>query len=207
MPAEQASSSQFYQGYWPLIAPAWYDIQAIAPGGGSVYVNTSSSRVVITFQNVASYVPPSGPVVGSDLATFQVSLDSDGSIIFAYETLNAANSFVNSNQAIVGVTGGIGATDPGSLNLSNSARTPAYVFTSTGNTVYQTINANPTPDSSDFAGLDLIFTPKVGLTWQVTSDFPGDPAPEPSTLIEITVSAATLLIWRNRAKARLRGSV
>jgi len=205
-PQPQASPNLFTQGAWPRIAPAWYDIQDI-DGSGSVFVDTLSNQVVITFMDVGSYTP--GPVVPSDLATFQVSLDSDGSVIFAYQALNSigtANSLVGSDQAIVGVTDGVGAPDPGSLDLSALAKSPGYVYTSTGSTVYQAINNNP-PDNSNLAGLDLIFTPQVGLTWQVTSDYPGDPTPEPSTLIEITFSAATLLIWRSRTKARFCGSV
>ncbi len=217
-PQPQASASLFTQGAWPRIAPAWYDIQDI-DGSGSmlgsivtnqVFVDTLPDRVVITFLNVASYVPPVGPVVASDLATFQVSLDSDGSIIFAYQQLNSlatGNSLVGSQQAIAGVTGGMGATDPGSLDLSLLARTPGYVYTSTGSTVYQQIVNNPTPDNSNLAGLDLIFTPQAGLTWKVTSDFPGDPAPEPATLAEITLSALTLLIWRGRTGVRFPGRV
>jgi hypothetical protein len=215
-PQPQASSSGFRQGAWPLIAPAWYDIQDI-DGAGSllgttvtnqVFVDALSNQVVITFQAVASIGPPV-PLVASDLATFQVSLDSDGSIIFAYKALNSlgsAGTLAGQQEAIIGVTPGVGAADPGSLDLSSAARIPGYVYTSTGSTVYQAIDANP-PDGSNLAGLDLIFTPEAGLTWKVTSNFPGDPAPEPSTLIEITFSAVTLLIWRSRTKFRFRGRV
>jgi hypothetical protein len=209
-PQPQASPSGFTQGVWPLIAPAWYNIQDIS-GSGSVLVDTMSDRVVITFEQVSSYALPGG-AAPSDLATFQVSLDRDGSIIFAYQALNSIgmnNTLVGSNQAIVGVTGGLGAPDP-SVNLAGVgglALSPGFVYTSTDSTVYQTINNLPTPDGSQFAGLDLIFTPQVGLTWRVTSDFPGDPAPEPSTLLEITLSAATLLIWRGRVKDWFRGRI
>src|ERR1700733_10640248 len=85
-PQPQASPTLFTQGAWPRIAPAWYDIQDIS-GSGSVLVDMLSDRVVITFQDVASYALPGGPAP-SDLATFQVSLDRDGSIIFAYQGLN-----------------------------------------------------------------------------------------------------------------------
>jgi hypothetical protein len=204
-PQLQASASLFTQGAWPRIAPAWYDIQDI-DGSGSVFVETLSNQVVITFEDVASYVPPAGPVLASDLATFQVILNSDGSIIFAYQALNSLSSgstLVGSQQAIVGVTSGMGAADPGSLDLSVLARSPEYVYTSAGSTVYQAINNNQI-DNSNLGGLDLIFTPQAGLTWKVTSDYPGDPAPEPSTLLEITFSAVTLLLWRGRIKTRFR---
>lgn len=205
-PQAQASSSAFEQGAWPLIAPAWYDIQDI-DGAGSVYVNSLANQMVITFMGVASCSPPvCAPAPASDLATFQVTLNSDGSIVFAYQTLNSigtANPLAGVSQAIVGVTGSIGATDA-SVNLSGDAFNPGFVYTSTDSTVYQAINPS---DGSNLAGLDLIFTPQVGLTWQVTSDFPGDPAPEPATLVEITLSAVTLLVWRNRPSALFRGRV
>jgi hypothetical protein len=97
----------------------------------------------------------------------------------------------------------MGVTPPASVDFSADARNAGYVYTSTTSTVYQSVINNP-PDGSQFAGLDLIFTPKAGLTWQVTSDFPGHPAPEPPTLAEITLSAMTLLIWRGRIRFRGR---
>jgi hypothetical protein len=202
-PQPQASSSLFLQGAWPRIAPAWYDIQDI-DGSGSVYLNLLPNQVLVTFMNVASCAPPvCAPAPASDLATFQVSLNSDGSIIFGYQALNSigtANTFVGSSQAIIGVTGGMGATDA-SVNLSSGALSPTFDYISPGSTVYQAINPS---DGSNLAGLDLIFKPQAGLTWQVTSDFPGHPAPEPSTLAEITLSAMTLLIWRGRIRFRGR---
>jgi hypothetical protein len=197
IPQPQASPDLFRQGAWPTIAPAWYGIQDI-DGSGSVFVNTLADREVISFMGVASCAPPvCAPAPASDLATFQVSLDSDGSVIFAYQALNSlstGNTLVGSAQAIVGVTGARGATDP-SINLSGSAQSPGYLYTSTGSTVYQTINNG---DNSQLAGLDLIFTPHANLTWQVTSDFPGNPSPEPATFFEITLSLLTLYAWRRR---------
>jgi hypothetical protein len=199
-PQAQPTASLFLQQPWPSIAPAWYGIQDIDQTGESVLVQELSNQVVITFMSVGSYP---GPVAPSDAATFQVSLDSDGSIIFAYQNLNSIginNPLLGSSQAIVGVTGGFGASDS-STTLSGTGASPVYtpgfLYTSPDGTVYQNVVYG---DNSNFAGLDLIFTPETGPTWQVTSDFPGDPSPEPATLLEITASAVALYAWRSRNK-------
>jgi hypothetical protein len=108
--------------------------------------------------------------------------------------------------AIAGITSGLGAADPGSLDLSVLARAPqGFSYLTSSSTVYQAISNNP-PDNSQLAGLDLTFAP-VGLEWRVTSDYTGAPAPEPATSFEITLSAMTLLLWRNRASIRFRRRV
>jgi hypothetical protein len=200
-PQPQGSPNVFLQGQ-PRIAPAWYDIQDI-DGAGSVYVNTLANQLVITFMGVASCTSPVCAPPASDLATFQVILNNDGSIIFAYEVFNSIgtnNPLLGSTEAIVGVTSGVGGgTAPAALDLSSDARNPGYVYTSAGPTVYQDVIYNSPTDPSQFAGLDLIFTPQAGLTWQVTSDYAGEPAPEPATLSGITLSALALYLWRGRS--------
>jgi hypothetical protein len=216
-PQPTASTSQFLQGL-PRIAPAWYNTQAI-DGTGTVLYEMLPGQAVFTFENIASYLaPPGQSIAPSNLATFQLTLSidnnpvhTDGSVTFAYDALNSLNpvstgvpnSLVGSPLAIAGITSGQGAADPGSLDLSVLARSPSFSYLSTSSTVYQAIVNNPTPDNSQLAGLDLFFAP-VGLDWRVTSTYVGEPAPEPSTLIEITLSAATLLIWRGRSKTRLQ---
>jgi hypothetical protein len=217
-PQPTASVSQFLQGL-PRIAPAWYNTQI--DGTGTVLSEMLPGQAVFTFENISSYMaPPGQSVAPSNLATFQVTLSidnnpihTDGSVTFAYDALNSLNpartgvpnSLVGSQLAIAGITSGQGAADTGSVDLSALARSPGFSYFSTSSTVYQAISNNP-PDGSQFAGLDLFFTP-VGLQWNVTSAYAGEPTPEPSTLLEITFSAATLLIWRSRSKARFRGSV
>lgn len=215
-PQPTASVSQFLQGL-PRIAPAWYNTQAI-DGTGTVLFEMLPGQAVFTFENIASYLAaPGESVARSNLATFQVALSIDntntaGSVTFSYEAFNSldpassnvVNSLVGSQLAIAGITSGFGAADPGSLDLSVLARSPGFSYSTPSSTVYQAISNNP-PDNSQLGGLDLFFTP-VGLEWKVTSDV-ADPAPEPSTLVEITFSAATLLIWRNRARTGFRGRV
>lgn len=208
----QATVSELLQGL-PRIAPAWYNIDAI-DGNGSILVNTLPGQVVITFDDVASYIPPAGQSVPSqDLATFQVILDSDGTVIFAYQALNSlnpattgvVNTLVGSSQAIVGITDGYGASDPGSVDLSSLATANGFSYTSSSNTIYQLINNNP-PDNSNLAGLDLIFTPVSGVGWNVTSEYNSgggtnnlDPgAPEPATFVEMALALLVLAAWRRR---------
>jgi len=218
-PQPTASVNQFLQGL-PRVAPAWYNTQAI-DGTGTVLYEMLPGEAVFTFEDIASYLaPPGQSVAASNLATFQVTLSidnnavhTDGSVTFAYDALNSlnpastgvANSLVGSQLAIAGITSGQGAADPGSVDLSALGGTTGFAYLSSSSTVYQAISNNP-PDNSQLAGLDLFFTP-VGLEWNVTSEYVGEPAPEPSTFIEITLSAVTLLIWRSRARVRVRGRV
>lgn len=202
----QATVSELLQGL-PRVAAAWYNIDAIN-GNGSILVNLLSNQAVFTWENVASYLPASGPVPASNLATFQITLDSDGSVIFAYQALNSlastqtgvVNSLVGSQQAILGITDGFGATDPGSIDLSALATAPGFSYTTGSNTIYQTIDNNP-PDNSNLAGLDLIFTPQTGIGWTVTSAY-SDPisgqgiAPEPGTMLELTLAALAMVAYK-----------
>ena len=223
-PQPQADVSELLQGL-PRIAPAWYDTDAISGSGSIVVQLLSASQLVFTWQNIPSYIPPAGQVVAaSDLATFQLTLDSDGSIIFAYQAFNAlnpartgvVNSLVGSQQAIVGITDGFGASDPGSVNLSAQAASPGFIQTTTSNTIYQLVNNNP-PDGSNFAGLDLTFTPESQGGWQVTSEYiaqanasTDSTTPEPATDIEMILGAITLAAFlyhgtrRNRKRALAR---
>src|SRR5579862_3989842 len=124
-----SSTTGFTQGDWASIAPAWYNIQAIPSlgGSGTVSVDTYTDHVVITFDAVGSYP---APVAASNQATFQVTLDSDGSVIFGYDALNSLdpaatgvpNSLSGSAEAIAGITSGMGTPDPGSIDFSALAR-------------------------------------------------------------------------------------
>lgn len=208
----QASVSGFLQGM-PRIAPAWYDTNAIS-GSGSILENVLSGQIVFTWENVSSYAPaPGQSVPPSDLATFQVTLDSDGDVIFAYQALNSldpettgvVNSLAGSQLAIIGITDGYGATNPGSTDLSESGESSGFLYSTTTNTVYQAVGNNP-PDNSDFAGLDLIFTPQTGVGWQVTSYYttPNGQSivPEPGTFLDIAGSTlAFLALWYRRSRA------
>ena len=209
----QDSVSALLQGL-PRIAPAWYDTNAIS-GSGSILVQSLSGQLVFTWDNISSYAPPAGQTVpASDLATFQLTLDSSGNIIFAYQAFNSlnpansgvVNSLVGSQQAIVGITDGYGASDPGSENLSGLAIAAGFSQTTTSNTIYQLVNNNP-PDNSNFAGLDLILSPESQAGWQVTSEYTssdgtaGDPiTPEPATDVEMILAALALVaFWSHRA--------
>ena len=218
----QATVAGLVQGGYATIAPAWYNIDAI-DGNGSILVNMLPGQVVITFDNVASYAPlPGQSVPSQNLATFQVTLDSDGTVIFAYQALNSlnpattgvVNSLVGSQQAIVGISDGFGDSNPACLNvspgclaLSSLATANGFSYASPSDTIYQVVGNNP-PDNSNFAGLDLIFTPATGAGWNVTSEYNSsggsgisDPvAPEPATFAEMALSAFVLFVWWRRAQ-------
>ena len=217
----QASVSLLTQGL-PRIAPAWYGVDLSE--SGQVYVDLTSTQAIITWSNVASFTPLSGTVPASNLATFQVTLDQDGTVIFAYQALNSLdkattgvdNSLVGSQQAILGITGGAGATDPGSQDLSADATKSGYSYTASNNTIYQAVSAQP-PDGSNLAGLDLIFTPQIENQtfsgWTVTSEYNPDGStsdsttPEPATVVEISIAAFALTaLWYRTAGAGKRRS-
>lgn len=220
----QASASGLYQPGYATIAPAWYNTDIIgSTGTGSILVNNTANQVTITFDGVASYAPLKGQSVSSpNLATFQVTLDSDGSVIFAYQALNSldpsttgvVNSLVGSQQAVVGISDGFGDSNPACLNaspgclaLSSLATANGFSYTSTSDTIYQVVGNNP-PDNSNFAGLDLILTPTTGVGWKVTSEYnsnggtgnSGPIAPEPATFAEMALSAFVLFVWWSRAQ-------
>jgi hypothetical protein len=204
----QATVPLLLQGL-PRIAAAWYSTDVI-DGNGAVYYNMVAGQAVFTFDDVAGAPPPQQSAPPSSLATFQLILDSDGTIILAYDSLNSldpastgvVNSLVGSSQAIIGVTDGYGATNPGSTDLSGLGETPGFSLTTTSNTVYQLIGNNP-PDNSNLAGLDLIFTPAVSGGWIVTSEFPSTSAlpsgvPEPRTLVQMFLALSAFMSWRFR---------
>jgi hypothetical protein len=188
----QASASGLYQPGYATIAPAWYNTDVIgATGTGSILVNKTADRVVITFDGVA----PDAAPVPQNLATFQVTLDSDGTVIFAYEALNSlapatTDSLTGSSQAIVGVSDGFGDQGSGSVDLSSTG----FSYTGASNTIYQLIDNNP-PDNTNLAGLDLVFNPVIGLGgvqdgWSVYSG-----VPEPATFVELGPASLVLLAW------------
>ncbi len=205
-PQPQAIVTQLLQGL-PRIAAAWYDINAI-DGVSSIMANTSlPGEVVFTWQDVASYTPAAGQsVAASDLATFQVTLESDGDVILGYEALNSldpaetgeANSLLGSQQAILGITDGYGATDPGSTDLSKMAASSGFSDLTSSDTIYQVIDNNA-PDNSDLAGIDLIFAPQADGGWLVTSEDGAangvSPTPEPTTQAELALASLVLLGW------------
>ncbi len=155
------------------------------------------------------FLYPASRAINRTLESGYISGDSehdniatDGSVTFAYDAFNSLNpadtgvpnSLVGSQLAIAGITSGQGAADPGSVDLSVLARTPGFSYSSARFHRLPGNHQQPAPDNSQLAGLDLFFAP-VGLDWKVTSTYVGAPAPEPSTLLEITLSAVTLLIW------------
>ncbi len=144
----------------PRIAPAWYDLD---PGesGASITVADLGDSIVVTWQGVPEFSNDDGN-------TFQVQLFSDGRIVFNYETLNADTSGSGHfHDAIIGVTGGNGASDPGETDLS-----PFGSF-STGSqgTVYEFFERDETDgsDNFDLSGQTIVFTPNGSGGWEVNT--------------------------------------
>jgi hypothetical protein len=116
---------------------------------GETYLNTfnapdglSVERFVVTWDSHFA--------AGPGLATAQLQLLANGTIVTSYRCLDRVGG---AGDALVGLTSGGGATDPGSTDLSAS-----LPFDSgTEATIYQFFPANP--PSLDLAGKSLVFEP------------------------------------------------
>ena len=100
----------------PRIAAMWNDLHAHPTTGAQVYINSSPTKCVITWDKVNNYAAgtASGP-----LMTIQAQLFPTGEVAFNYSANTTNNSSIAGGQpAIVGVTRGQGAVLPGASNLA-----------------------------------------------------------------------------------------
>jgi hypothetical protein len=138
------------------VALMWADF--FTPGGGSIkYNNSFSDHVVITWDGVP-FFPFNSP-----RNTVQMQLYSNGQIIFSYMTLNPLVTGA-SNTALIGITPGNGAPDPGAVNFAS-----AISFnTGSQGTVYELFQGQGTQLGLD--GMSFIFTPNGNGGWDVMID-------------------------------------
>ena len=204
-----ANASQFLQGI-PRIAPAWYDVD-VEDSNGTILFHSFQNRAVFTFLDVGSYAPPPGlSVAPSNLATYQLTVFDDGTVVFGYASFNAldptvtgvANSLLGSPQAMIGISPGFGVSDPGSVNLLSAIQSaPGFAYTTASSAVYQYVdNGGITgADNTNLAGINFIFTP-VGVTnWTVTTQPQLAVAtPEPAAFWLVLCSFASLAALRTR---------
>ncbi len=148
----------------PRIAPAWMDWVT------AVYQNVFADHVTFTWDG-SECCSPTNP------GTFQVRLYSDGRIVFAY-----ANAGLVAHSALIGVTPGADATDPGPSSFAAN-------FTSPNSTIYEI-----TSDLSFLQEGNRFLTPQ-GSGWQVTGAIP-----EPATLGLALGGVALLLIGAKRTR-------
>jgi len=138
--AELASGS-------PRICPLWADIQATAANNAAVYLNSTATECTVTWKNVRCYSSTSG------IFDVQMKLFASGEIKFFYG-LGATNQSLATQPTwqvgIVGVSPGLGATLPTSLDLSAGTVT-------TDNTIFEEFLVGGTFDMAD-NGLHLIPT-------------------------------------------------
>ena len=119
----------------PRIAPLWDDLNSGA--GGQVTAEWTAGQLTISFVNVPEFVS-----TGSN--TFSVTLHATGQITVVYGAVSALD-------AVVGITQGLGASNPGESNLSSAAVWPAL-----GTTYEQFTGAG---DPFDLDNLSLDFMP------------------------------------------------
>ena len=117
----------------PRIAPLWDDLSPNQ--AGQVTVTQDATSLTVSFENVPQFLT-------GDSNNFDVTLNADGSIEIAYGALGSVD-------AIVGVTPGGGAADPGETDLSAGGP-----FSATGTTYEQFTGG---ADAVDLAGQTVDF--------------------------------------------------
>jgi uncharacterized protein (TIGR03437 family) len=98
----------------PRIAPYWHDLDARAgqtPGGNGIFLRLASDRAVVTWNNIRDF--PNDETVDTGVHRFQVTLFSDGRILFAYDTVQLTT------KALAGVSAGGSSPIPRLVDLSN----------------------------------------------------------------------------------------
>lgn len=120
----------------PRIAALWDDLRP--PSGGLVIATEESNSLTIEFIGVPEFFS-----TGSN--TFSVTLDSSGVVTIEYGAVSA-------NDALVGITEGNGATDPGETDLS-----AALSFSVVGTTYERFLGFGG--DTFDLSGQTLVFSP------------------------------------------------
>ncbi|MFM1871933.1 MAG: hypothetical protein RL398_1355, partial [Planctomycetota bacterium] len=128
----------------PMIAPFWDDLNVIAANGAGVYVNSSASACVVTWDNVVQF----GNTVQFQL---QVQLLPSGEIKFTY----GGNTQLRvAGDVLVGVSEGNGALVPAASDFSVPGASTSF-------TTFEMFNA---AGSFDMAGDSLSLIP-TGPTW------------------------------------------
>ncbi|HKQ80222.1 MAG TPA: hypothetical protein VJ810_41400 [Blastocatellia bacterium] len=116
-----ASLGEFQLGL-PRIAPYWHDLDARAAqttGAAGVFFQQLSDRMLITWNNIRDF--PNDPSIDNGVHRFQVTLFSDGRILFTYASAQLTS------QALAGITPGLTDNIPALVNLNSP---PSSVFTS-----------------------------------------------------------------------------
>lgn len=98
----------------PRIAPYWHDLDAsaaVTQGSNGIYIRKDADRVVVTWNNIRDF--PNDPTTDNGVHRFQVTLFSNGRIVFAYDQAQLTS------LALAGISGGGTAPVPTLVNLSN----------------------------------------------------------------------------------------
>ena len=98
----------------PRIAPYWHDLDARASttqGSSGIYIRKDSDRVVVTWNNVRDF--PNDPTTDNGVHRFQVTLFSNGRIVFAYDQAQLTS------LALAGISGGGAAPVPALVDFSS----------------------------------------------------------------------------------------
>ncbi len=116
-----ASLGEFQLGL-PRIAPYWHDLDGRAAqttGSSGVFFQQLSDRMLITWNNIRDF--PNDPAIDNGVHRFQVTLFSDGRILFTYASAQLTS------QALAGISPGLSTSIPTLVNLNSP---PSSVFTS-----------------------------------------------------------------------------
>ncbi|USN51992.1 MAG: DUF4215 domain-containing protein [Myxococcales bacterium] len=128
----------------PRLGTLWADLSP--QNGGGVYFNTIGNRVIITWLNAPEY-----PNIGSN--TFQLQFNGFGHVLFSYQG-------VTLSAALIGITPGNGANDPGETDFSVQIPSfPSSYSTGTSPTIYENFLGNGSTEDFDLANQSTYFVP------------------------------------------------
>lgn len=140
----------------PTIAPFWKDMNFTLPSAGDVYFNALPGRAVITWRDAIQFG-------GVDTFTVQCQLFDDGRVHFVYDDMVESTLA----PAVVGLSPGNGAVDPGESDLSTLTLGP--IATSGEPTVYEDFDVIADQnDSIDLQSFGIAFTPDGTGGWDVS---------------------------------------
>lgn len=153
--------AEFLADPTPTIAPLWTDLDISGPVGGDVLFETRPGLAVVTWESIAQFGFDTRPL------TFQVQLRPDGSITFVYADTTGwtrtARSVVGVD-ALVGVSAGSGASDPGASDLLS------LPLTSAGSEIYAFVDGIAGEQLSLQLTTRSLSVPRPGVGWNLRID-------------------------------------
>jgi hypothetical protein len=169
----------------PIILPFSTDLDNGDGPVGTIHFKTDATTAVVTWNGVASHSEDLIPFV-----TFQLTLESDGTITFGYLDVTADIVLDNSQGIVVGVSNGMDMMPPGSSDLSDSVNADVSAPTNyeiwcydenmvVGGDCYISDGTRPDNYAFDLEQTNVIFTPNATGGWDISDSAAPPPPPPP----------------------------